>query len=401
MNNEIIIAEKMVFGGNCLGKINKKNTFIPFAIPGEKLEVKITQSKSDYNIAQIEKIIEPSQYRITPPCPLYQRCGGCNLMHIEENYQRTLRAQILKDTFERNGIKTPEIQIISGKNYNYRCRFQFTNGGLSERLSNNCIPIQNCLVAEKPINEWLTNIPFKNRPQGRSHVFGSEKIISENNKNVFISSEEKKEQINQQLKKNKKAKQIKKHYSGTVISEDETICVELLGKKIKFNVKGFFQSNLEVLEKAIIEICKDLKGTNALDLYAGCGTFSVFLKDIFENVTLVEHNRDALVFAEQNLIGTKHESYGLSGEKWIKTNPKTKFDAVIIDPPRSGIEKEVCDYLCKSKIPQIRSVSCDPATHARDCAKLINAGYKLKKLYLLDFYPNTSHIESLAWFEYE
>ena len=118
-------------------------------------------------------------------------------------------------------------------------------------------------------------------------------------------------------------------------------------------------------------------------------------------MTIVEHNRDAIVFAEQNLQGTNHESFGLSGEKWIQTKPATDFDAVVIDPPRSGMEDVVCKYLCETKIKKIRSVSCDPTTHARDTAKLIKAGYKLKKLFLLDFYPHTSHIESLAWFDYE
>jgi len=94
-------------------------------------------------------------------------------------------------------------------------------------------------------------------------------------------------------------------------------------------------------------------------------------------------------------------SYGLSGAAFVKTcaNTLPAFDACTIDPPRSGMEKEVCQWLCKSNIPLILSLSCDPATHARDCAKLISAGYELKQMYLLDFYPNTSHIESLAVLE--
>ena len=141
-------------------------------------------------------------------------------------------------------------------------------------------------------------------------------------------------------------------------------------------------------------------------MYSGCGTFSVFLSDLYDKVCLVEHNRDAIVFAEENLRGKKHESFGLSGENWIKYSADKyienngSFDAVVIDPPRSGMEKEVCKWLCRSKIPQIRSVSCNPSTHARDAAFLIMAGYQLSKLYLLDFYPHTAHIESLACFGY-
>ncbi len=132
----------------------------------------------------------------------------------------------------------------------------------------------------------------------------------------------------------------------------------------------------------------------------------MFLADLFENVVLVEHNRDALVFAEQNLAGKKHESFGLSGETWTKYHAQTfverngAFDAVVVDPPRSGMEKSVRKWLSESGIPSIRSLSCDIATQARDVKFLVrNGGYKLKELYLLDFYPQTGHIESLAVLE--
>ena len=159
------------------------------------------------------------------------------------------------------------------------------------------------------------------------------------------------------------------------------------------------------MEKAITLAVADLSGKNALDMYSGCGTFSVFLAEKFEKVTLVEHNRAAIVFAEQNLLGKNHDSYGISGEKWVKENSASilskigNFDAVVIDPPRSGIEKEVLNFLCTVKPPVLRVISCDPVTNARDIRCLIDAGYKLKKLYLLDFYPQTSHIESLCFLE--
>ena len=83
--------------------------------------------------------------------------------------------------------------------------------------------------------------------------------------------------------------------------------------------------------------------------------------------------------------------------KWAKQH----FDVLIIDPPRSGIEKPVLTWIQEKKIPVIRYLSCDPVTHSRDVKKLLEAGYKLKELYLLDYYPQTSHIESLSYFEYE
>ena len=393
-----IITDKMTFGGKCIAKINGKSVFVPFSIPGEKIEVEIVSSKKDYDVAKIVNIIESSPHRVEPACKYYGICGGCNMMHIESSFQQELRKNVLKDCFARNGIKTPAIQVLSSAPLGYRSRFQLNNGGLSKRSENEIVPIDFCPIAEKPINNWLSNNPFGKRPKGRCHLFGSEKMVSSNNEKKYgqaaIISEE-----NSFNKTEKKSKNIKKVYSGTIINPSDVVSVNILGKKISFDVKGFFQSNLQVLESAIKEVCRGLVGESVLDMYAGCGTFSVFLADFFKKVTLVEHNRDALVFAAQNLAGKNYELIGLSGEKWVSSlskNDEKKFDAVVIDPPRSGMEVEVRKWLCSSNIPQIRSVSCDPATHARDVKELVSYGYRLEKLFLLDFYPNTSHIESLA-----
>ena len=390
-----IITDKMIFGGECLAKNSGKAVLIPYTVPGERLSVEITGSKRDYDTAVVSEIITPSPHRVTPPCPLYGKCGGCNMMHIDPEYQKQLRKSVLRDAFERCGVKVPEIECISGNSLHYRCRFQLHNGGLSERASNSIIPITSCAVAEDTVNEYFAATPVENRPHGRIQLYGSSKA----EKTIVAEETERESESVTPTQKNKIHHTVKKHYSGTVISEDSTAEVTILGKKIKFDVRGFFQSNLEVLEKSIPHICAG-NGENALDMYSGCGTFSVFLAEHYKNITLVEHNRDALVFAEQNLTGASHKSFGMSGEKWVQLCSKTapRFDCVVVDPPRSGMENAVCAWLGRSEIPQIHSVSCDPATHARDASKLISAGYKLEKLYLLDFYPHTSHIESLAWF---
>ena len=397
-----IIAEKIVFGGNSLAKIDGKNVFVPFAIPGETLEVQITKNYKDYDVAEITSIINPSKHRVEPPCKYYKKCGGCNMLHIDYDFQKKLRTQILSDLFLQQGIDVQnQIEIIAGQNYNYRCRFQLNNGGLSERSSNNIIPIEECFCAEKKINEYLQNTPFDKRPEGRIPLFGSD--FSENNVMIYQEKQSFQEKNISYIKHGRKQK-IKKnvHFAGTVYSPENSITVMLNGKNLSFDVRGFFQSNLFVFEKVLNLIVQNLEGgKNILDMYAGCGSISAFLSDLYENVVLVEHYRDAFVYAEQNLIGKKHTSFGMSGASWIKNCASTcqPFDACVIDPPRSGMEKEVCEYLCNSNIKKIISLSCDPSTHARDCKKLIEAGYKIKKIYLLDFYPNTSHIESLVVFQ--
>ena len=173
----IIITEKMIFGGNCLAKLHGKNIFVPFAVPGEKLDVEIIESKKDYDIAKIVKIIEPSPKRIQPVCENYQKCGGCNLMHIDYDYQVELRKEILSDCFRRNKIELPPVECVTGKSLNYRARFQLHDGALEAKKSNEKVFIKNCPVAENPVNNYLKTTDFKNRPFGRCHIFGSEKAI--------------------------------------------------------------------------------------------------------------------------------------------------------------------------------------------------------------------------------
>ena len=385
-----------------MGKIDGKNVFLPFAIPGEELEINITESKKDYDNGQIVKILKESPYRQEAPCKYYGKCGGCNMLHIKPDYQRELRKIILQDIFAQNGIDIKDkTQVIFGPEYNYRARFQLNEGGLSVYSSNLIVPIDNCLCAEKVINEYFAQTSMNDRPKGRTHLFASQ--FSEDKEKVMLAYSKKNDKVKQTNNpKNKKIKIKENHYfAGTQLSPENTTSVILNNKKLSFDVRGFFQSNLFVFEKVTQLILDNLPGgKNILDMYAGCGSISSFLTEKYENVVLVEHNRDAIVYAEQNLSGKSHVSYGLSGANWVKNCAAYcgKFDACVIDPPRSGMEKEVCDYLCNSNIPLIVSMSCDPATHARDCAKLIKAGYFLDKAYLLDFYPNTSHIESLVVF---
>ncbi len=409
METATVKTEKTVFGGNTIARINSKTVFIPYTMPDETLSINIVQHKNDYDNAEIINIIEPSPYRKKPECQYYGICGGCNMMHIQNDYQRKLRLAMLLDSFTSNKIdleKYCQPQIIYGPDFNYRARFQLTDGGLCQKNGNSVIHINECLCAENQINEYLKEKAADQRPQGRIHFFGSQYIVSDEKDSIKLKiTQEEEKTVHKNIQSGKSSKKFKikenRYFAGTVLSPQNTVRVSLLGKNISFDVRGFFQSNLFVFEKVLQTILQLLPGgQNILDMYSGCGSISCFLGQKYNNVTLVEHNRDALVFAEQNMAGTPHTSYGLSGANWVKTCAQAcpAFDAAIVDPPRSGMEKEVLDYFCKSDIPLILYLSCNPSTQSRDCAKLLAAGYNIKKAYLLDFYPNTSHIESLVVF---
>lgn len=394
--NTVIITDKMLHGGSAAAKIDGKTVFIEGALPQEELSISITLDKKDYSVARLEKVLTPSPYRTVPLCPLYGICGGCNLMHANDEYQKSLRVSILKNSFERAGLEQ-SIVLVSGKPLGYRNRFQFEEHGLKSAKSNTIIPIPRCPVADETINEFLQH----EKTLGRVKVFGSHLLCKQtvNSKEYVFAQEIEKQIHKEQFLRGKKIKSggKRKIYEGTTIQENHEATIKLCNKELSFNVLGFFQSNIEMLEKTAGLIKQHLpQGLQVLDMYGGVGTLSSLCADNAKHITLVEHNRDAVVYAEKNLAGIPHTSYGLSGAQWAKSAGNTHFDAVIIDPPRSGMEKEVRDYLAQSNIPLIISLSCDPATHSRDCASLVKAGYSIEHLYALDYYPQTSHLESLA-----
>ena len=443
----IIIAEKIVSGGDSLAKINGKAVFVPQLLPGEKAEIEIVESHKDYDRGKVIKILESSPYRREPPCPYYGICGGCNLQIADDESQKQIRMQILQDCFRRAmrlNENSPEAEvvynakIISGENWEYRNRFQFHSGGLKRRAQESIVALNDCLIATQEVRELLKGKKLPER-YGRLHVFNGN-IAEEND---FL------------LRKGAAAQDSHRHAENDDIQETS---VKICGKTIHFDVRGFFQSNIGAFEKAIEAIrpivasytsgvsgarnmsnacsttglCDESdqlvadsanssqhdssENIELLDMYSGVGTFSALLGDLFAKTTLVEHNRKALRLADKNLAGIPYDVFAMTGEKWVHTQAAhKKYDAVIIDPPRSGIEKPVMNWLCgnsdgtscdnahakqRKNFPNvIFSVSCDPVTHARDAALLTAAGFKMKTLMMLDFYPQTSHIESFAVFE--
>ena len=428
-----IIAQKAVFGGDCIGKIDGKTVFIGAhfyqnrnsqnnpdtdsqtgALPGEELEAEIIASKKDYDRAVVKKILKSSPYRTRPFCPVYGLCGGCNFQYAVYPYQLELKKNIVHDLLTRalgRDAQLPNIEIVSGPDTEYRSRFQFHAGGLKQRNSDDIVLLKDCPCAVKPLRAFLQSGGLASKANGtaeRITVFADEHLIGGYTRDGA-----------EDTPNNKRAGT----YAPKVVCafDSSPICtIKLNGKCIGFDVRGFFQSNMYMLEKALPLITKDLRGKRLLDMYGGTGILSLFAAENFESVTIVESDTRSLSFAETNYrnngINCKLDTYTMRGSEWTQKHLKRrrqksgrfenmleteKFDALIIDPPRTGIEKEVADYIAVSKPPIIRSLSCDPATHARDLKRLVQAGYTIESFYLLDFYPHTSHIESLACLVYD
>jgi 23S rRNA (uracil1939-C5)-methyltransferase len=176
-----------------------------------------------------------------------------------------------------------------------------------------------------------------------------------------------------------------------------------LGREILMDAGVFFQSNAVMLEKLIPGLLAAAEKADpalpAADIYCGVGTFAVFLQNRFKRIDLIEENKTALVLARENVSGKNHRFFAQRDDEWVRSRSRENaggYGFAVIDPPRQGLSPACRDYLAREGPPVLAYVSCDPASLARDGKALRNGGYGLESLAFYDFYPQTSHIESLV-----
>ncbi|MDR1786810.1 MAG: TRAM domain-containing protein [Spirochaetaceae bacterium] len=407
----ILRAEKIIPGGDCLARIDGKILFLSGALPGETVDAEVTQEKRDYARARVLRVLEPSPHRTEPRCPLYGICGGCNLQIADYPCQVELKRAILREAFFRAGFSgdpgsgrmtLPEITAVEGPPWEYRSRIQVHGGehgeaGFMARGSAGIVPLKDCPAAVPALRRALSTGAVTDalaaagaRAQGRSRFTvtacyngdGAEVLALAEGADARVFAPE--------------------AYSGPVLP-GAGLHARVLGTPVYFDPRGFFQSNISGLERLVCGLRASFAcgppRTRLLDMYGGCGVFSLELGGHFEEFAVVEENAAVLEAARLNLADRNARFYPLRAKTWAQTRDAALgFGAVVADPPRAGLEKETLSWLAASGTPEIRYVSCDPVTLARDAAGLAAGGYTLTSLCLYDFYPQTSHVESLACF---
>lgn len=302
-------------------------------------------------------------------CQYKNVCGGCPLGELKRSeYKKILKSRFLS-SYESFDVDFPGddfvdfVEFVEGKESGYRARISLTDGGFVSPHGKKPFLINRCPVASDEINFWLSSNAPDSRPRGRVNVFGC--AISD----------------------------------PPVAACEGDVVVRFKGEApIKFPVAGFFQSNIELLEKLKDELKARLRGESLLDLYGGVGTFSAFLSKNFLFTTVVETSATAITYASENLTSLiKSKLYAQRSSDWVSMDGRRlKFDCVVADPPRGGLDKKTLNYLTEKKIPLIAYISCNYATQARDVAVLVKAGYKIDRAAIYDFYHGTADIESLV-----
>lgn len=384
-------------GGDALGRFDGKPVFVEGGAPDEIILSRVVEEHKSWTRAELLEVIDPSPSRVNKTCVFYSQCGGCNLQHIEYNAQLKIKTSMLRDSFLRiGGFQPPEPEVFFSPQWEYRNRMQFhcfrekmqnenlqvrpnkseLKFGLKGRRSGEIIAVSDCPVADPGIRELLKqggNLPLPPE-KDRFNVFS---IFSAGNKNAVFLNEG----------GNQKGK------------------IKILEKEIFLDAGIFFQSNCIMLEKLILELrkiaCSADHNLPMADLYCGVGTFAVYLSDMFPKTILAEENRKAVGIARENLKGTNVEFFALRDTDWERAffRQRAGFGFAVADPPRTGLSSKLAAFLAQKGPPVLAYVSCDAPSLARDSKILTNHGYKLKKLMLFDFYPQTAHIESLAVFQ--
>lgn len=379
--------------GRGIAKLDNKITFVENALTFEDVDIIITKSKKKYNEAKVSKYNIVSKNRIEPSCSYYPLCGGCHIAHMSYEEQLKFKQDKITNIIHRYLNKNIIINdIIYDKPYHYRNKLtlQVDNEiGLYKQKTNDIISINNCLITDKHINDkikYLNKLNLKHIKQFILRATDNEiLIIIVGNKDIDITP-------------------IYNDFDNIVIKDDKYYLKkgnDYLQKKInklyyKISLDSFFQVNYNVMIKLYDFIKKNCKNSkNILDLYCGTGSISIYISDIAKEIEGIEINQNAIKDANYNKKINKinNVKFICSDTKDIKLNKY--YDTIIVDPPRSGLNKSIINEILKVKPQSIIYVSCDPLTLARDL-KDLNNDYDIISITPFDMFPNTYHVESVC-----
>ena len=388
------------YGGYGIAKDeNGKVIFVAHSVEGDILDITITKESKKFSYASINKIIESSKFRIKPKCKYAGICGGCLFNHIEYNKQLDIKKNVVLNAI-RNIDFNKDIKIICGNNFNYRLRVNMIadNGkiGFYRFKSNKFVNIDECIILKESLFEKIKNFASEN------NITGSIYSIENNNDEALAFIE---------LNKKINIKFFEKYFKGITVKHNkniksygtDTILYKTKYGNIPIGHKTFFQSNLYLLDDFQYNVIKYLNDDNStiVELYAGSGFFTSALKNRIKSFNnnckfiASEINKDSVLIANKYDLKIKNEDALIT----LK-NIDYDIDALILDPPREGIDKKVINEIIRIKPKKIIYVSCDPMTFARDI-NLLKEHYNLSDLNIIDMFADTYHIELISFLEYK
>ncbi len=415
-------------GGAAIGRHEGRMIFVHHAIPGERVQARIVKDKGRVAIAVAENIIQPSPHRVTPPCDHFAPggCAGCQWQHIDYAAQVRFKEEIIADQLQRIGkLKNPPVLpiIAAPIEYGYRTRSTFTPLPLNEELVEEMadeddpgaeeytgtlyglglpgedpvtrILIEDCPALTPALDALRDSLQFTDPNlhevtlQAGSEPDDTMLIIQTADDKAPSIETDLAVSINLLFRDNEPVNLI----GGAQVHYD------VLGRRFRVTAGGFYRENpavVPLLVEAVLDALDINEDDTVLDLYSGVGVFTAFLAERAGLVVSVESYPPAVTDADINLETFDNIDLVEGGVEAVLPDLKGPFDVVLVDPPGSGMSREVVDALARLKPPQIVYVSSDPATLARDLRSLVDKGYDLISVQPFDAAPQTFYIEAVA-----
>ncbi|HET9087691.1 MAG TPA: 23S rRNA (uracil(1939)-C(5))-methyltransferase RlmD [Acidobacteriaceae bacterium] len=428
-----LTIEKVVVGGQGLARVPAEveeiggmRAFVPFTLPGEIVEAELREQHHGYCTAFVRQIERASSFRTQPPCPWFGTCGGCQLQHGMYSHQLEIKREMLSEALRRAGVRElAAVASIAGEPLAYRNRIRLQVQthpnfaiGYRHTKSHRITPIDHCPIAAPLLQQCIARFPGIAQQEMTYSTLQEVELFTNHDQTELLatfwvrpSGKFETERWRGFLKALQK--QIPQLTGADVLAEEKTKTqtarplLEWGQKSLRYSVGGrdytvsrgsFFQTNLNVLHAFVEAAIEGDGGKLAWDLFAGAGLFSLALAGKFDEVVAVESSPSACRDFKINLREKNAALFRSSVldflQKAARQSPAP--DLVLLDPPRAGLGVEGCGLLARCGPSRITYVSCDPATLGRDLAALIQSGYRLQQLQLVDMFPQTHHLETIA-----
>lgn len=430
--------EKLVYGGDGLARLpadehgRGKTVFLPFVVPGEKVEASVTENRSGFARACVDAVLAASPERVAPQCQYFGNCGGCQYQHIDYPAQLRFKADILRETLRRTAKLELDQEVVLHPSepwhYRNRTRVRVQQApsfavGYFRGNSHELLPVETCPISSPLINRamataWELGRAGKVPPAIHGMQFFANHDDSSLLVEVYFRPQESTacEPFAAAMMSALTATvgvvafatspvddETRQHAPLSSVHNDDSAAVgasslvyRAAGHDYRVSGGSFFQTNRILIDDLVAAATSGASGKSALDLYAGVGLFTLALADKFEEVVAVEASPHASDDLKHNAPRNARPTHAITEGFLEKQGTKLKPDFVLVDPPRAGLGDKATASLCRTSASRVTYVSCDPATLSRDLRLLLESGFKVEQAHLFDLFPQTAHMETVV-----
>ena len=430
------------FDGEGIAKIDNFTIFIKGAIKGERCRILIVKVNKSFAFGKLLEVMQPSEYRVNADCVTYKRCGGCSLRHIKYGETLKIKRDMVQNLVNKELHNKIDVNDVIGMNnpYNYRNKLQYPVGknkdgipvmGVFANRTHEIVPVESCLIQNKDAEEVAKGI-FKFIKENNISVYDEKtrngairhivvKIGVETNEImcIIVTNEEKLDKGSELVKyitakfPNIKTiiKNINNKNTNVILGDKDEVLYgdgyiyDKLGEyTFKISAKSFYQTNpiqTEVLYNKAIEFAKLDKEDVLCDLYCGIGTIGIFASNKVNQVYGIEIVEEAVEAAKENAnLNNVDNIEFVTGDvekafKELVEERNIKPTAIIVDPPRRGLDVTTINKILELEVKKLVYVSCNPATMMRDL-KMLEEKFVVKEIQPVDMFPYTSHVECVT-----